>query len=192
MGLGERRARGDEGITLVELLVTMILLGVVSAGVVAAVANTGKLFRATDDESTGQTDVRATIERLGRDVRNARAVDPGATPSQLALWIDSDSDYIRDVEEIVTWRLVANSTGKFDVTRLVNGQTSRTARLVISDIAFCYQTTTGSPCLAAPLSTAIASQVRVVSSNITYDANLRAGSTGSRSTTFSERLRNVP
>lgn len=184
--------RDDGGTSLVELLVTMTLLLVVSAGMTAAVINAGKLFRATDDESVGQTDVRTTIERLGRDIRNARSVDAGATNFQLALWIDSDSDYIRDAEEIVTWRLVANATGKFDVTRVVNGATSRTAKLVISNIAFTYQATTGGPALAAPLTAEQARSVRVVSSNIQYDAVVRSGSTKSRTTAFTERLRNVP
>ena len=187
------RAPGDTGITLVETLIAMGLSLVVATLVTSAFTNTAKLFQATDAEYTGQADVRTTIERLGRDLRTARSVDTGASASQLVLWIDSNSDYIKQPVEIVTWKLTASADGHFDVTRLSAGATSRTARLVVSQIAFCYRETAAQTCpggLPTPLSAADAKKVRLVSSDIEYDAVVDRG-IGSRHSEFTERLRNV-
>ena len=88
-----RQLEQDQGFTLVELLMAMALTLVVSTIMVTAMVSTNKLFRKTRNESVGQTDVRTTIERLGRDIRNARSLDAGANRSQLVLWVDSNSDY---------------------------------------------------------------------------------------------------
>lgn len=180
----------DRGFTLVELLVASSLTLVVSTVVAGSVVSSHQLFRATDDEATGQTDVRTTIERLGRDIRNARSLDPGATASQLVIWIDSNSDYKKQSSEVVTWTLVESTNGHFDVTRLRDGATSRTARFVISEIAFCYKVEAADACLATPLTAQQAAAVRVVESDIEYDATPDNG-TGSRHTNFTERIRNV-
>lgn len=96
----------DVGITLVETLVAMVLLGVVGSITTAAVVASHQVLRVNSDEGQGLQDTQAVIERLGRDIRQARGVDPGATGSQLVLWIDNNSDYIRNSttqpDEIVT------------------------------------------------------------------------------------------
>jgi Tfp pilus assembly protein PilW len=185
------RRRDDEGVTLVETLVAMSLTLVVGAILTTGVVNAHQLFRFTNDESTGQTDVRTTIERLGRDVRDARSIDPGASPSQLVLWIDSNSDYKKTTDEVVTWSLVVNTNGHYDVTRTVNGSTQRTARFVISQLAFCYKIDpTATTCLSTPLTSEQAAKVTMVASDIEYDANTGRAA-GKRHTSFAERLRNV-
>jgi Tfp pilus assembly protein PilW len=56
--------RDESGLTLVELLVTMMLMLVVGSITVAAVVSSHKTFRHTDDEAQGLADVRTVIERL--------------------------------------------------------------------------------------------------------------------------------
>lgn len=185
------RLRGDEGVSLVEMLVAMVLTALLGTITVSAVSGTSKVFRLTDQESLGQTDVRTTIERLGRDVRNARSLDAGASASQLVLWIDSNSDYVKQPSEIVTWRLVAGTNGHYDVARVANGLTTRTARLVISQLAFSYRKADNQPALSLPLTQTQADSVRLVDADILYAADaVRA--LAARHTQFSERMRNVP
>ncbi len=184
------RLHGDGGMSLAELLITMVLTAVVGTVVATASTSANGLFRTTRDESVGQTDIRTTIERLGRDVRNARSLDAGATASQLVLWIDRNSDYVKQPAEIVTWRLVAGTNGHFDVARTVGGSTTRTARFVISQLAFKYQAVNGGPFLAAPLTQAQADSVRLISSDILYAADA-ADALAGRHTVFTERMRNV-
>jgi len=178
-----RRTR-DEGVTLAEMLVTMMLLGIVSAIVLAATLDAQKIYRSDNDESQGLADVKTVVERLGRDVRDARGVSTGATASQLTLWIDSNSNYRQDANELVTWKIVdvsgssCTTVGHCNVVRSVPGQADVVeAHTLISNFAFTYD-------LAAP-------NTRLVTATLQYDAIRGVYGTGSRTVTFSERLRNV-
>jgi prepilin-type N-terminal cleavage/methylation domain-containing protein len=92
--LGRLHFRNDDrGVTLVELLITMVLSVILGTILLTSVVSSQKLFRSNRNEAVGQTDIRTTIERLGRDIRNARALDAGADASNLVLWIDENSDY---------------------------------------------------------------------------------------------------
>jgi Tfp pilus assembly protein PilW len=187
-----RRAHDDSrGLSLVEVLVasgiTMVVLTLVSTAVIGGF----RLFNATDAETSGQSDVRTTIERLGRDVRNARSIDAGATGSRLVLWIDSDSDYAKDTAEIITWELVGPVDGHYDVRRAAQGATPRVqSNLVVSQLAFTYRAAAGGAALALPLSAADALRARIVTGSIQYDATVGSG-TDTRVTEFTERVRNV-
>jgi type II secretory pathway component PulJ len=170
--------RGQEGIGLIEMLVAMMLFSVIGMAVFAAFASTSDSLRRNDDESQGLADVRKVVERLGRDVRNARGVALGADASHLELWIDTNSDYIQQDGERVTWRLqTSGRPGQYDCVRSVHGgPTTVQARTLISDLAFNYDR-------PAP-------GTRLVTTEMTYDAVVdTAGS--ARNVTFSERLRNV-
>jgi prepilin-type N-terminal cleavage/methylation domain-containing protein len=192
------RLRGDEGMTLVELLVAMILVSVLGAIVTAAVMMSHKQVRIADDEATGLADTRVVVERLGRDIRGSRGVDAGATDSNLVLWIDNNSDYVRNAvaqpEEIVTWSVVDQGTGQYNTLRqTAGGDVQIQARTLVSDLAFCYlaePSADPADCLPTPLSDADAAATTVITVTLQYDS-LVGIATDSRTTTFSERIRNV-
>jgi prepilin-type N-terminal cleavage/methylation domain-containing protein len=127
---------GDDGMTLIELLVAMILLGVVSSLVVVGVRDAVRVLTQADDENRGLQDAKVILDRLSRDIREARGVvcdDPAPAvgdpvvdasglptrcPDHVQLWIDDDSDYLEDPGEVVTWALTGNPDGiHFDVWR---------------------------------------------------------------------------
>ncbi len=119
------KVRRDGGATLIELLVAMVLLGVVSALVLGGVQQATRVLTHTDDENRGLQDAKIILDRLSRDIRQARGVvcdgADGDTycKQHLQLWIDADSDYLTDPEEIVTWKLEDNPDGMhFDVWRV--------------------------------------------------------------------------
>lgn len=196
--------RREDGLTLIELLVTMILLGVVSSLVVAAVAQSGRILTRTDDEATGLGDAKVIFDRLGRDIREARSAtcdgglaDPTDSTSvdplcqaHLQLWIDANSDYVQQDTEIVTWRLQANADGThFDVWRFVGTgaggtpvQSQRQASSLIVRIAFDYPDITETT--AADISRATQIDMRM-----RYDSIVDRG-TDIREVAFSARLRN--
>lgn len=201
--------RRDRGLGLVELLVTISLTTVLGIIVLAGVLNNHKLHRNAVDEATGLGDVKTVTERLGRDIRSARSVGPfslpngttsaAATASQLVLWVDYNSDYIKTDNEIVTWQVVpAGSGAQYNVLRQTEGGTVVTeARTLVSQLAFCYWTQsaainqadcTGS--LAVPLSLTTAASTRLITTTMTYDAYTNYG-TANRKASFSDRLRNV-
>ena len=60
--------------TLIELLVAMVLLGVVSSLVLAGVIQASRVLTHTDDENRGLQDAKVILDRLSRDIRQARGV----------------------------------------------------------------------------------------------------------------------
>ena len=139
------RLRGTLGMTLIELLVAMSLLGVVSSLVVVGVQGAVRVMTHSDDENRGLQDAKVILDRLSRDIREARGVvcnepntgqpvlvwedadDDPQTPDVLVhsrckdhvqLWIDDDSDYLEDASEVVTWQLAKNQDDvHYDVWR---------------------------------------------------------------------------
>jgi len=176
--LRSRRAHGEAGVTLVELLVTMVLLSIVMTIAMLAIRASARVFTATDDDTTGLGEARKVAERMGRDIRNARGVDAGATTSKLVLWIDANSDYIRQSSESITWQLQANGDGEhYDVIRKVGtAATVIEARSLVSQIAFTYDK--------------VAPSTKVVQAEVQYDVFVNTGSQA-RTLYFVERLRNA-
>ena len=139
------RQRSDHGVTLIELLVTVMLLGVVGSIVTTAVIAFHRGVRTVDDESSGLADVRTGAERLSRDVRDARGVTVStdanytATDKQLTIWIDENSDYQQQTSETITWKVVAAGIGRYNLVRSVkDGKTTVQARSLVSSVAFRY------------------------------------------------------
>lgn len=192
----------DTGMSLVEVLITMMLLGVVSTLVVSAVVQTQRTVTHTDDENKGLQDAKMILDRLGRDVRESRGVvcdggladptDPASADpycqAHLQLWVDSNSDYAKQDSEVITWRLQKNPDGDhFDVLRTVGtGATplsrKREASSLIVQIAFAYDVLDGSGHPAF-------SKVQQVDMNMKYDAIIGRG-TSVRYVAFGARLRN--
>lgn len=189
----------DAGVSLIEVVITLALTSVLGLMIVYAVQSNSKLHRDTIEESSGLADVKVVVERLGRDIRAARSVDPAATASRLVLWIDSNANNARDLGEEVTWEVTPGPSGtQFNVLRqTTSGQPTVQAQTVVDDLAFCYWSEsiaapsadcTGS--FAVPLSSTDAAKTRLITTTLTYDANT-SGGVKTRTETFSSRLRNA-
>ena len=179
------RIRLDTGLTLVELLVAVTLLGVVGSLVTAAVVNASHALVHVDDENKGLQDAKVILDRMGRDVRQARGVvcdgataDPTCT-YHLQLWVDSNSDYVQQAAEVITWQLEPNGE-HYDVYRQVGtGSTAlrqKQASTLIVQTVFEYE--------AGPIESS-----QVVKIDLTYDAKVGLG-TKERHASFVARLRN--
>ena len=111
------RRHDSRGLTLVELLVVLALLGVVGAVMLSGVVSG---LRATDQveaEADALDEVRVAVERLSRDLRQARLVDPTSTAGTVVIWIDVDSDYRQAGRELLTWELEPRDAGGYDLVR---------------------------------------------------------------------------
>ncbi len=197
-----RAARGerDAGLSLIELLVTMILTGVVGTLVLGAVIQASRFVTHNEDEERGLQDAKVIMDRLGRDVRQSRGVvcdgglsdpsDPSTTDatcqSHLQLWVDSNSDYVQQDAEVITWRLQKSLDGEhYDVWRMTGlGLTPLTSRRQATSLwtAFAFQYD------PVPVA-ADMSRVTQVKVKIEYDAIVGRG-TALRAAEFSARLRN--
>ena len=184
--------------TLVELLVTMTLLGVVSSLVVGATVIASRTFLATNDENQGLADAKVVMDRVARDIRESRGVvcdggaaDPGKPEvldencaAHLQLWIDDDSDYAQDNAEIVTWQLRESEDGEhYDVWRIQgNGEgdnvpvEQKIASSLIVQTLFTYNAD-------------VPEDATVVDVRMQYDALIGVGN-DTREANVSARLRN--
>lgn len=186
------RPRDDQGMTLIELLVAMGLLVVVSTLVVLAVSQSANIMFQVDDENEGLQDAKVILDRLGRDIREARGVycdgglaelgnaesaDPDCQ-AHLQLWIDDDSDYLQQDSEVVTWRLRANGE-HYDVLRY-SGLADVTGKVQASSLVVRTLFTYNTP---AP------GDANQVTMEMKYDALLGRG-VDERQAAISARLRN--
>lgn len=186
--------RDESGMTLVEVLIATALIGVVSALMLAGLRSVSGVLTFADDNNRGLFDAKVVLDRLARDVREGRGVvcdgglaqldDPTSTDpncaSHLQMWIDDDSDYAKDANEIVTWRLARSVDGEhFDVIRYqgtadTQGRTQATSLIVRT--MFIYDTPTPSA-------------ARAVTLTMQYDALVGRG-TELKTATVTSRLRN--
>lgn len=191
-----RRLSGDRGVTLVETLITMILLGVVGTLVTAAVVQAGQSLTHVDDENKGLQDAKVILDRMSRDVREARGVtcdggladpsDPGSADptcaAHLQLWVDTNSDYAQEASEVVTWRLEKNADDEhYDVWRITGtgaaAKRQRQASTLIVKNVYHYQDDTQP------------AKSQIVKIGLEYDAIVGRG-TDTRRAALTVRLRN--
>lgn len=172
------RRRGETGATLVEVLVTILLMGIVTAIATPALLSGINVLNHTDDDTQGLSDIRFFVERMSRDLRGARKVYTGSTASELRIWVDHNANYRAEPEENITWRLELHGSGPhFDVVRETGAGVSEIAsQTVVNGMTFAYT--------PAPEAT------RFVRVSVEYDA--RPGRDASIKTAgFDIRLRNV-
>jgi hypothetical protein len=160
----------------------------------AGVQSANRVLVFVDDDNRGLFDAKLVLDRLASDVRQARgvvcdgglaqlddptSVDPNCA-SHLQMWIDYDSDYAQDDDEIVTWRLARSDDGEhFDVIRYQGMNDTvgkKEATSLIVRTLFTYNT-------AAPTD---ASEVTL---KMQYDALVGIGMS-MKEATVSVRLRN--
>jgi hypothetical protein len=188
-----RRLADERGTTVLELAITMLILGMVGALLMNSLSISSEAASHVDDQNRGLADLQVVTERMSRDLRVARGVDAGATTSQLTIWIDADSDYVRDTDENITWRIKCR-TGvncgtderQYDVERVTGPVATGAVQIVgqslVSDIAFAY-TINGAPTLTPQNATA-------VKVSMEYDAIIDAYAQ-KNTVDFEVRLRNV-
>jgi Tfp pilus assembly protein PilW len=174
------RGSSESGMTMPELLVGMVLTGVVTGLLVLFVATTHRAYRHTDQDSEALGSLRTAIDRVEKEIRQARRVYSDSTGRKLRVWVDSDGDNQQDLEERVTWE-VETVSGVGHLTRITEeaGATKRTlVRNLVAADAFSYN--------SSPVSDAT-----LVTISLGADANTTSEGPGARTVTTKVRLRNA-
>ena len=90
-------AAHQDGFTLVELLVAMVLVGVVATGVYASFISGVEASSSRDSQARAQNNARMAMEEFTRDVRQAVSPDGIAAPvaaaptsTSIELWVDNN------------------------------------------------------------------------------------------------------
>lgn len=188
-------ARGDErGTTILEVMVVMGILSIVGALAYAALFSGYRVLGQADDEARGLADVKLVVQRIGRDLRSARGIDPGADATQLTIWIDTNANYEKTDDEIVTWTILPSGTSQFDVVRKRGTSPVLTSNIVgetlVDAIAFKYRPAPPGGPVAVPVTAAAAPTIQAVDVGMTYDA-VPGRYAKPRNEIFSIRMRNV-
>lgn len=110
--------RAEDGLTLVELLITMFLLGIVSALTLSGVLLVNRAVRNVTNDATGGDAVQAATERMSRDLRQAGEIISD-TSSSVTFWVDSNDNYKKDSGETITWS-TSTVVGKPRLCRTTN------------------------------------------------------------------------
>lgn len=106
------RVRSDDGVTLIELLVVMLLMGVVATAIMNVVLSMNRTQQYTLSHQQVMDDGRVSIDRIRKELRQARLVyaaftcgaDETATcttSSKMHFWVDADQDSLQQTTEQV-------------------------------------------------------------------------------------------
>jgi prepilin-type N-terminal cleavage/methylation domain-containing protein len=133
----QRPAARDEGMTLVEVLVAMGLLGVLGTLLLGLSLSTSRVTEDTRALAGVNEESRLAMERLVRELRQASALTdarlpPANTTTALTFWTDFDGNGVQDLNaadpEVLTYRwnpatsrltLTANDASGTAITRPV-------------------------------------------------------------------------
>lgn len=129
-----RLLRGEGGLTLVELMVSMLLMSFIATALVTGMTTAMRSANLHRDDDRAVQDLRHAKERLTREVRAITELT-AASSSSLTFWLDEDTDATPDVGETITWEIttggsLVRSTDAGDsasvVTNLVGGSSGFT------------------------------------------------------------------
>jgi len=101
--------RGDDGVTLVELLVVAVIGGVLGSAVLGVILAQARGARTAEELRLALDEARAGADRIRNEARGAAAVDTGeggSSASLLRLWVDQDADATVDSGERISYALV--------------------------------------------------------------------------------------
>lgn len=154
-----RRSDGDQGFSLVELLVVITLLGVLGAVLMSITITASKTAARQEDATRTLVTAKVAMERITREIRGANSIT-SAAPQQLAFVAS-----VRGVRTTTTYKVVtAGSTSEIRAaqvrTNLSTGASTSTDTKVLgglavgrSDIVFTYADGAGvalAPLTASP------------------------------------------
>ncbi|HVE93020.1 MAG TPA: hypothetical protein VNE62_12090 [Actinomycetota bacterium] len=122
-------AGGEQGVTVIELAIAVAILSVLIAGVFGFLTNTLGDQAAQQSRAEAQDDLRSTMARLSKAVRQATSVDPSSTTSRLQM-----KTIIAGVEQQVTYTAAGTELKR----RIGSGSDSTVAKGLLSPGVFCY------------------------------------------------------
>lgn len=139
--------RDESGLSLVEVLVTMIIVGFVAAGTFQAVRTTAQADRYQADLRTVMDDSRNSLDRIRKELRTTRLVLDSSDDDHLVFWIDADNDNVRSTDETINYAVtpLTGQPGKFVLSRYTDAggvaSAQVIARTLVTTNVFTYVAT---------------------------------------------------
>lgn len=138
----------NEGVTLIEMLVVMVVLGLVMSAATAMIITTHRAERYQAEMQATIDDGRLSMARLRKEIREARRIFPDSTGTELRAWVDQNLDTIPQAEELICYaveQLPGGEVGQFQIVRWTGASlpgcspvpssgTSVVARTLVNDL----------------------------------------------------------
>lgn len=109
-----RRPVADPGFTIIELMVGLAVTAILAAVVMSSALGAQRTTTNAKTNSDLMSDIRLAMERMVRELRQARSIDDvrlpatATDPTAITFWADFDNDGARDVDpadpEVLTYR----------------------------------------------------------------------------------------
>lgn len=153
------RWRGEDGLTLVEMLIVMVILGIVSAAATTAIVTMFQQDQFTEEIRQVTDEGRVSMDRVRKELRGGRRVLDVSDAAHLFWWVDQNQNGLQELSERVHYCVhplagtIANpptcvapgQTGQFRLIRFTEADTSdvRTvaSTLTNSDVFSGYDAT---------------------------------------------------
>ncbi len=114
------RPTHEGGFTLVELLVTVMVMGIVMGGISSVIVNTLRNEQYQRELQDVLDDGRLSITRIRQEVRGARRVFESSAGDRLHFWVDQDQNSLDDdPEELVCYVVepIGDTGAQWQITR---------------------------------------------------------------------------
>lgn len=126
----ERHGRTEAGFTLVEMLVTILIMGVVTGAITTVTVSMLRNQTFQEQMTQAQDEARHVFERIRPELRSARRVEAG-TSGKAELWVDDNFDGLVQDSELVTYevRLLTSNPDRYEVVRFTAEPSSTPTRV---------------------------------------------------------------
>lgn len=134
-----RRPGGDDGVTLVELMVSMLLMAFIATALVTGMTTAMRSASLHRDDDKAVQDLRHAKERLTRELRAITELT-AASASSVTFWLDEDADGAADLGETITWEIT--DAGSLVRSTDAGASTPVVSNLVVSSSGFTFDAET--------------------------------------------------
>jgi prepilin-type N-terminal cleavage/methylation domain-containing protein len=137
-----RRLVNDEtGMTLPELMVSLIILGIVSTMVMSGAIAIFRSSRVQNQDYDTLGALRNAVGFMERELREGRRMYASSTSQDLTIWVDHDRDLVEEDDDVIRYLISdEDGDGTYELRRTTNaGTTQILARYLTPTSHFEYR-----------------------------------------------------
>lgn len=111
------RMRDQSGLSMIELLIVILLLGVVGTAIFGILFTSNRAYTFSSDVREVMDDGRISLERIRRELRAGRRVYTASNAAALHFWVDQNQDAIEQPQEQICYVVRSVEADRWELTR---------------------------------------------------------------------------